>query len=63
MSVQDNKFLVTYTIMDQGFEEGTLMYIAGKEDAEKGDLGTIVLPKPAKDVSIPTTLPDPVVFS
>jgi hypothetical protein len=39
------------------------MYVAGKEDATKGNLGTIVLPKPAGDVSINATLPDPVVFS
>jgi hypothetical protein len=63
MANQENTVLTTYTIMDQGFEEGKLMYVAGKEDAEKGDLGTIVLPKPALDVQIDPQLPDPVVFS
>ncbi|MDR0597216.1 MAG: hypothetical protein LBG14_01770 [Treponema sp.] len=61
--VEENKFLITFTNMDQGFQEGTLMYIAGKEDATKGNLGTIVLPKPADGVSIDPQLPDPVVFS
>jgi hypothetical protein len=63
MAAHENKILITYTIMDQGFEEGTLMYVTGREDAEQGDLGTIVLPKPAGGVSIDPTLPDPVVFS
>jgi hypothetical protein len=59
----DNKILITYTIEDQGFDKGVAMYVAGREDAKKGDLGTIMLPKPAKDVSIDPLLPDPVVFS
>jgi hypothetical protein len=58
-----NKVLTAYTTMDQIFEEGKLMYVAGKEDAEQGDLGTIILPKPAGNVSIAPTLPDPVLFS
>jgi hypothetical protein len=60
---KENKVLVSYTIEDQGFQQGKLMYVAGKEDAKEGDLGTIVLPKPAEDVEIEKTLPDPVVFS
>jgi hypothetical protein len=58
-----NKILITYTIEDQGFQQGKVMYVAGKEDAKKGDLGTIVLPKYARDVQIDPLLPDPVVFS
>jgi hypothetical protein len=63
MAIRENKVLITYTIGDEGFEQETLMYIAGKEDAAKGNLGTIVLPKPAEDVSIPKKQPDSVVFS
>jgi hypothetical protein len=61
--MHENKILIVSANMDQGFEEGTLMYVAGREDAKKGDLGTIVLPKPALDVSINPQTPDPVVFS
>jgi hypothetical protein len=63
MATQENKILISYTAMDEAFMQGTLMYVAGREDASKGNLGTIVLPKPAEDVSIATDLPDPVVFS
>jgi hypothetical protein len=63
MTVKENKILISYTIEDQGFQQAKLMYVAGKEDAGKGNLGTIVLPKPAEDVEIAPTLPDPVVFS
>jgi hypothetical protein len=63
MAVKQNKILVSYTIEDQGFGEGKLMYVAGRENAGDGDLGTIVLPMPAEDVKIDPTLPDPVVFS
>jgi hypothetical protein len=60
---EENKILVTFTIEDVAYEEGRVMYVAGKEDAKKGDLGTIVLPRPARDVYIDPKLPDPVVFS
>jgi hypothetical protein len=63
MAIRENKILVSYTIEDQVFKGGKLMYVAGRENAEKDDLGTIVLPRPALDVKIDHELPDPVVFS
>jgi hypothetical protein len=58
-----NKILITMTKEDEFFTHGKVMYIAGKEDAHEGDLGTIMLPVHAKDVNIAAATPDPVVFS
>jgi hypothetical protein len=63
MSAKQNKILVSYTIENQGFGGGKLMYVAGRENAGDGNLGTIVLPMPAEDVEIDPEVPDPVVFS
>jgi hypothetical protein len=63
MAIYKDKIVISYTGEDQGFEEGKLMYISGLENAKKDDLGTLSFPKPAEDVEIDPTLPDPVVFS
>jgi hypothetical protein len=50
--------------MDLGYQQGKLMYIAGKEDAVEGDVGTLDRPVQAQDVGInPSTDSDPVLFS
>jgi hypothetical protein len=60
---QEEEVLIVFTNEDVAFEEARVMYVSGKEDARKGDLGTITLPRPARDVYIDPQLPDPVVFS
>jgi hypothetical protein len=60
---QEEEVLIVFANEDVAFEEARVMYVSGKEDARKGDLGTITLPRPARDVYIDPTLPDPVVFS
>jgi hypothetical protein len=47
--------------MDMGYNQGKLMYIAGKEDAVEGDVGTLT--RPVLGLTIDPTEPDPVPFS
>jgi hypothetical protein len=63
MTIHQETILITMTKEDQFFRKGKVMYLAGKENAHEGDLGTILLPAHAKDVQIDPETPDPVVFS
>jgi hypothetical protein len=63
MAIHENKILLTYVPEGLGYNNAKMMYIAGRENAKEGDLGTIVLPVHAKDVSIDPALPDTAVFS
>jgi hypothetical protein len=63
MARRENKLIITYTAMNEMYQNGKLMYIAGRENAGPDDLGTIVAPVPAQDVEIEGTVPDPVLFS
>jgi hypothetical protein len=59
-----NDILATYVGMDLAYMQGKLMFVAGKEDAAKGDVGTLTLPMKAQGVTINAqTDNDPVAFS
>jgi hypothetical protein len=58
-----NEVLVSYTGMNMAYQQGKLMFIAGEEDAQVGDVGTLALPAQAPQVAIDPQIPDPVVFS
>jgi hypothetical protein len=59
-----NDILVSYIGMDMAYMQGKLMYIAGKEDATRDDVGTLTFPVQAQGVDIdPQTDNDPVLFS
>jgi hypothetical protein len=63
MARHENKLIITYTGMDELYQNGKLMYIAGRENSGPDDLGTIVAPMPAEDVNIAAAVPDLVLFS
>ena len=63
MARHENKLIITYTGMNEIYQNGKLMYIAGRENSGPDDLGTIVAPIPARDVNIASSVPDLVLFS
>jgi hypothetical protein len=63
MARRENKLIITYTALNEMYQNGKLMYIAGRENAGPDDMGTIVAPLPAQDVDIEGAVPDPVLFS
>jgi hypothetical protein len=56
-----NDVLLSYIGMDSGYQQGRLMYIAGKEDAAEGNVGT--LQYPALGFTVDPAESDPVLFS
>jgi hypothetical protein len=59
-----NGIIFSYIGMGMAYEQGKLMYIAGKEDAALGDVGTLRLPVQAQGVDIDAHRDnDPALFS
>jgi hypothetical protein len=44
--------IATYVGADLAYQQGKLMFVAGKQDAAKGDVGTLTLPAKAQGVTI-----------
>ncbi|MDR0685059.1 MAG: hypothetical protein LBF83_08015 [Spirochaetaceae bacterium] len=63
MGKHRNRILITYAAFDEMYLNGKVMQIAGRENSGPDDLGTIVAPMPAEDVSIAASVPDMAVFS
>jgi hypothetical protein len=57
------ELLLSYVGMDMGYNQGKLMYIAGKEDAVAGNVGTLDCPVQAQGVTIAAQEKDVVLFS